>query len=218
MNLYTTSKSYITPNFLNLASEYVGEEFNYVQQIVEGTLPVVLLGLTHKLKTEEGSEELLSFLKEHTLGKVDLNSLDTVFADQEALKKYQQDGAESLLLLFGDRINVNISFDFSIAFPVEASSAISLMNLASPILLGVIAKVLTQKGETISTLQNLLEGHFEIGKTNLPQGVAYSLKPILEPNNHTSILQKGKKKSKETNASSFYEEIKMKIPKWVTSF
>ncbi|MDH4459852.1 MAG: DUF937 domain-containing protein [Flectobacillus sp.] len=218
MNLYTTSKSYITPNFLNLASEYVGEELNYVQQIVEGTLPVILLGLTHKLKTQEGGEELLSFLKEHTLSKVDLNNIDTIFEDMEVLKAYQQTGADSLLLLFGDRINVNISFDFSIAFPVEASSAISLMNLASPILLGVIAKVLTQKGETVSTLQNLLEGHFEIGKTNLPQGVAYSLKPILEPNNHTSVLQKGKKKSKETNASSFYEEIKMKIPKWVTSF
>ena len=218
MNLYTTSKSYITPNFLKLASEYVGEELNYVQQIVEGTLPVILLGLTHKLKTQEGGEELLSFLKEHTLSKVDLNNIDTIFEDMEVLKVYQQTGADSLLLLFGDRINVNISFDFSIAFPVEASSAISLMNLASPILLGVIAKVLTQKGETVSTLQNLLEGHFEIGKTNLPQGVAYSLKPILEPNNHTSVLQKGKKKSKETNASSFYEEIKMKIPKWVTSF
>lgn len=218
MNLYTTSKSYITPNFVNLASEYVGEELNYVQQIVEGTLPVILLGLTHKLKTQEGGEELLSFLKEHTLSKVDLNNIDTIFEDMEVLKAYQQTGADSLLLLFGDRINVNISFDFSIAFPVEASSAISLMNLASPILLGVIAKVLTQKGETVSTLQNLLEGHFEIGKTNLPQGVAYSLKPILEPNNHTSVLQKGKKKSKETNASSFYEEIKMKIPKWVTSF
>lgn len=218
MNLYTTSKSYITPDFLSAASKYVGEESNYVQQIVEGTLPVLLLGLTHKLKTEEGSEALLSFFKEHTLGKIDLNNLDTIFADQEVLKRYQQNGAESLLLLFGDKINVNISFDFSIAFPVEASSAISLMNLASPILFEIIAKVLTQKGETIATLQNLLEGHFEIGKTNLLQGVAYSLKPILEPNNQTSILQKVKKKSKETNASSLYEEIKMKMPKWVTSF
>ncbi len=217
MDLYSTSKSYITPDFISAISSYVEEETTYVQPIIEGTISVVLLGLTHKLKTTEGMDSLLTFMKERAFGKVDLSHLADVFTDKVALSTFQQNGADALLLLFGDRINVNISFDFSIAFPIEANKAIALMNLATPVVLGVIGKVLLQKGETISTLQNLLEGHFEIGKANLPQGVAYSLKPILDPTNNTTVPQKGKK-GKDTNFSSFYEGIKMKIPKWVTSF
>lgn len=214
MDFYSTLKNYITPSFIENVSSYTGESTTHVKSITEGTLSVVLLGLMHKIATDAGAVELLSFIKENEFSQVDLLDYSSLVLNQTSRAGCEQKGSDTLLMLFGDKINVNISFDFSLTFPVATHNAIAMMNATTPIVLTVLATKLAQKEETIATLRNELEGLFKISKANLPEGVSYSLKSILETLNKETLPLKGKEKK----MTSFYKEIKLKMPKWKPSF
>lgn len=214
MDFYSRLKSYITPDFIENISSYTEENTTYVKLITEGTLSVVLLGLIHKIKTDEGASELLAFIKKSEQHHGNLADYSSSLLNPVTRASVEQKGSEALLLLFGDKINVNISFDFSLAFPVAIHNAIAMMNLTTPIVLTALATKLVQKGESLNALRNELESLLQVSKTTLPEGLSYSLKSILETLNKEIAPSKGREK----RMTFFYKEIKLKIPKWRASY
>jgi outer membrane protein OmpA-like peptidoglycan-associated protein len=173
INLLDLVRTQMGDELLTKAAGLLGEEQAATQRAMDFILPSVLGGLANKATNLNDADKLLSML---TAGKHDgsiFSMMGILLGGGSATQGLLNEGGNISHNLFGDRLSGIVEWIAS-HVGIKAGSASSLMNLVSPLLLGVIGKQI-EGNPTASGLMHLLGSQLPILRSLLPTG----LHPVL---------------------------------------
>ncbi len=183
-------------NFLDLATGYLsdpaverignlfGETPQHTRAAFNGALPLVLNGLVLRSAEPGGTSSVMDMVAEVTtpnraageiitsqgamLGR--LSALFNGHATTEPIEPILAMGSEHVASLFGNRVNAMAGALASYS-GVSLASASSLLNVAAPLLLGVIEHTIAENGDGPMGLATLLNGQTGFIQSALPPGL-----------------------------------------------
>lgn len=170
MNVLQLVKDQLTSAAITQISDFLDEDPRDVTSGLSAGLPVILAGFMQKASTTQGAGYLLNLLKNDTRGQE--------FASDVAasLKGGQGPGLISagsgiLSSLFGDRSKKLTDLIGNISgLKVDASS---LLNLITPLVMGVLGKKVKAEGMGVAGLAALLMSQKDAVKAALPAGIGH---------------------------------------------
>lgn len=167
MNILQLVKEKLSTAAITQISDFLDEDPRYVTSGLSAGLPVILTGLMQKASTTQGAGYLLNLLKNDTRGED--------FADHvaEHLKGGQGAGLISagngiLSSLFGDKLRALTDLIGDIS-GLKANAS-SLLNLVTPLVMGVISKKVKSEGLGVAGLTGLLMSQKDSVVASLPAG------------------------------------------------
>ncbi len=170
LNLIDLMKGYLTPEVISKVSTFIGENEKDTTKAIDGAVPSLLGGLLNKASDENGASAILNLL---TQGKHDgsiLNNVLGIFNGGEATDGIMKSGASALSGIFGDG-NVGKLVEMVAGNSgLQTGGASKLLNLVTPILLGLIGK--STAGQGVSGLTSLLFSQKEHIANAAPAGLA----------------------------------------------
>lgn len=173
MEILDLAKAYFNKGTVVSIAEGIGEEPTIVQKSINVILPAILAGIMEKASTANGAQGLVSLLTEH-----DGDSILTNFSDlQSKFGKYKDltgYGAKILSALFGLKVD-KVEEAVAVQSGISKAGASSLLNIAAPVLVGVISKHFKMSGMGVSGLVSLLMQQKEALHAAVPAGLLASL-------------------------------------------
>ncbi len=155
-SLLDSISSYLTPDVISKASAFLGESPASTSKALTGIVPT-LLNSVHGLASSPGGMTQLESL----LGKVGdagmLNNVAGLFSGGNATTDTMRMGKDLLGTLVGGNLG-GLTSSVSNFAGISSSSATSLLSLAAPLVLGVLAKLKYAQALTTGGLANLLSG------------------------------------------------------------
>jgi OmpA-OmpF porin, OOP family len=169
-DILNTIKDLLTSETIMKAGSFVGESPATTQKAMDGIVPTLLAGLLNYSSTGSGANRLLSLVSEGNYGNL-LNNLSSNLSGGSAMQDLLNSGREILSTLFGGKLNsvVDLISNFS---GIKSSSASSLLSMAAPLILGVLAKEKTSQGLNASSLASLLLNQKNAITSLAPPGLA----------------------------------------------
>jgi hypothetical protein len=135
--LLQSATAVLTPDFVSRASAQLGEpEDGVLKALSRGAVPTVLVGLSAQAERRGGAEQIFGLLADPAFDSRDAHSPGTLFGDAGARIRYF--GGRLLALLFDGRLDALTTALAGFA-GIHASSASSLLRVAAPLVLGVVA-------------------------------------------------------------------------------
>jgi OOP family OmpA-OmpF porin len=176
INLLDALSSTIGTQLSSQASRLFGESASGTQTAVGAILPVILGGVMKQGSTVDGAAGLLRLLNSPKVDAGLANNAGAALAGGESTNALMTTGGELLKGLFGDKVG-NLANSISSMSSVKSSSAINLLSLAAPMVLGFIKNHVAQNGLNASGLMSLLgaQGSFLQGKLDnrLTQAIGF---------------------------------------------
>jgi OmpA-OmpF porin, OOP family len=148
-NLLDALSSTVGTQLLNQGPQLFGESAGAMRSAVGSILPTILGGVMKQGSTPDGAAGLMRLMNEPGV-----EAATQPGTDNSAL---MNSGGGLLKKLFGDKADALASSVSSVS-GVKASSAIGLLSLAVPMVLGFIKKYVTQNNLNANGLSNLLAG------------------------------------------------------------
>jgi outer membrane protein OmpA-like peptidoglycan-associated protein len=174
-NILGLLKGQLNDGLLTKMAGFLGEDKSSLNSAVGTAAPSILLGLLQKGTEPGGASALLKMMEE---GKHDggiLNNLGSVLGGGSATTDYVASGTRLLGSLFGDKAG-GIGNIIASASGISQKSGFSLLGMLTPILMGLLGKLLKAGGGfSASGLTNLLLGQKDFLKSALPSGVTQLL-------------------------------------------
>ena len=168
--LLDTVKGFLTPDVVRSASTLVGESESSTRQTLTGAVPSVLSGLTNMVSAKDGANNLAGLIRDGGYSSV-VDNVRSLFSGGNATTSMLTAGPQLLGTIFGGRSS-GISDALGKSSGVGSSSAIKLMSLAAPLVLGVLGKRASAQNLNASGLANsLLSEKSEIAAA-LPSGLS----------------------------------------------
>jgi hypothetical protein len=173
-SLIDLARQYLTPDVLDRLAAYAGETPAAAGKAMAGATPAVLAGM---LNTAQGSGGLTTLVNLFQQGKVDAGMLGNL---SNALSGNSIDGlikagGPLLTSLFGARSG-GLTDLLASTSGVKKSSASSLLGVAGPFVMSLIAKQLSSSGGvTASGLKDLLFSQRQAVAAAAPPGLAGAL-------------------------------------------
>lgn len=183
VNLLDLAKAYLTNTVVNQVSNHLGESSAQTQTALTSVLPAVLGGIIQKASEPGGSSTIMNLIGQLTtpnrstgevIGSTNgiLDQLDDLISGKNGqLASLLSMGSGLVTSLFGDKA-ASIAGAISSFSGVKQSSASSLMSLASPILLSLIGKKMTDDGSGPIGLASLLNSQTPHVEAAVPSGLA----------------------------------------------
>ena len=159
---------------LSTAASAIGETPARTENALGSVLPALISGLASKASTSGQATELLDIIKGNDLDSGRLADAATALKDPGSIKGLGNTGRFLTESLFGGRAGSLADWVASRS-GIGRSSASSLLNLALPIVLGMIAKRVKSAGWSASNLTALL-GEQRSSLPDMP-GLAAALNP-----------------------------------------
>lgn len=169
MNVLQLVKDQLNTAAITQISDFLDEDPQDVTSGLSASLPVILAGLMQKASTTQGAGYLLNLLKNDTRSEEFTENIVT------SLKGGQGAGLISagngiLSSLFGDKVKMITDLVGNIS-GLKASAS-SLLNLAAPLLMGILSKKVKTDGLDAAGLVALLMSQKSAVKQALPAGMA----------------------------------------------
>lgn len=168
MNVLQIVKDQLTSAAITQISDFLDEDPQDVTSGLSAGLPAILAGFMQKASTTQGAGSLLNLLKNDT------RSEDFAGDIAASLKGGQGAGLISagsgiLSSLFGDKVKPLTELIGNIS-GLKANAS-SLLNLAAPLIMGVLSKKVKTDGIGVAGLASLLMSQKDSVKAALPAGI-----------------------------------------------
>ena len=168
-SLLDTVKSYFTPDVVHSASSAIGESESSTRQALTSAVPSLLGGITNMASTPDGANNLTSMVREGGFASV-LDSVSSLFSGGSMTSSVMGMGQQLMGKIFGNSSS-SVADTIARSSGVSSSSASKLLSLASPLVMGVIGKMVTSQGLNASGLANMLMGQKEEIAAAAPAGL-----------------------------------------------
>jgi OmpA-OmpF porin, OOP family len=169
MNLLENITSYLTPDLLNKASGFVGENATNTSKAMSVIIPTLLSKFAGLASTPSGANQLTDMLHVGGTDGSILNNLTGLFSGGTGTVSALSQGKEILGTLFGSSTGSLFSAISNFS-GISSNSATSLMALAAPLILGVLGKLKSSQSLTPSGLANLLTSQRASFTSAVPAG------------------------------------------------
>jgi OOP family OmpA-OmpF porin len=163
----------LTPEVVRSASSLVNEPESATRQTLNGVVPSILRGLTNLASSEDGASQLAGLIRDGAYGAAAENPR-ALFSDGSATASMLSSGQQLLGTIFGSRSS-SIAEAVGKAGGVSSSSAMKLLSLMAPLVMGVLAKRATAQGLTASGLAGTLLNEKADVAAALPPGMSQFL-------------------------------------------
>jgi outer membrane protein OmpA-like peptidoglycan-associated protein/uncharacterized membrane protein YeaQ/YmgE (transglycosylase-associated protein family) len=164
LNLVEVAKQSIPHDAVSRLSEKVGESPSAIWKALEAMIPTVLASLSGHATTSSGAARLFDLIKGAMHGGADQHVGE---ANLDAMSRQCQG---FLSALFGDKLAGLITWLARFA-GVKESSASSLLNVASSMVMNTLGRTIQQKGLDASQFAGMLSGQARSLSKLLPSGI-----------------------------------------------
>lgn len=154
-NLIDTVKEYLTPDIMQKISSIIGETPGTAQKGLDSVIPALLARMADLSSSADGASQLSNLMDKATNNGNLLSNLPGQLSGGTATQTLLNTGSSILSTLFGDRLNSVISAITS-ALGTGSASVSSLMKIAAPLILSILAKERTARGMGTAGLASLL--------------------------------------------------------------
>lgn len=189
VNLLDLAKAYLNDTFVKKASDLLGESEENTQVALTGTLPTILGGIIQKASEPGGPGTILDLIGQLTTpnrATGELTASESGILDQlNNLLTSQPPQFSSLLSLGSDIINNlfgakanNVADVIASYSGVKASSASSLMSIASTVLLSLLGKKMADEGSGPAGLTSLLNSQTAYAQAAVPSSLGSLISAI----------------------------------------
>jgi outer membrane protein OmpA-like peptidoglycan-associated protein len=169
LNLINLLKDYITPEVISKASSFVGENESGTSKAIDSIVPSVLGGLLNKAQDENGLSIISNLITSGNHNGAVLNNVLNMFNGGEQTDNIIRGGASAITSIFGENKSVEIAAIVANQAGVQPSGASKLLNLVTPLVLGLLGK--QTNGDT-KGLASLLAGQKDFIAAAAPSGLA----------------------------------------------
>ena len=163
-NLAEIARESMTNDVVNRLSEKVGESSSAIWKALEAMIPTVLAGMRSQAATPSVAGRLFDLVKGAAHSGLDRHLAD---GNLEALGRQCQG---FLNTLFGDKLAGLLNWLARFA-GIKESSASSLMNIASSLVMSTLGRTIQQKGLDASQFASLLSNQSRWLSRLLPSGI-----------------------------------------------
>ncbi len=153
-SLIDSVKGCLTPDVVRSASSLVGEPEAATRQTLNSAVPSVLSGLTNLVSSSDGANTLAGLIRDGGFGAA-VDNTRSLFGGGSATNNMLSTGTQLLGTIFGGRSS-SVADILAKAGGVSSSSAMKLLSLAAPLVLGVLGKRAAAQGLNSSGLANAL--------------------------------------------------------------
>ena len=135
-NLLSSVRAVMSDNVVGKLASIVGSNSAVTKTALTSMLPSLMKGIISKGSSQTGASSLLSMIKDHDLGSGTLSNLSSSLGGGDSSKSFMDKGAKLNEAIFGSDLS-------KVATPqgMNAGASSKLMNLATPILMSTIGKV-----------------------------------------------------------------------------
>ncbi len=150
-NLLNSVKAVMSDNVVDKLASLVGSNSAVTKTALTSMLPSLMKGIISKGSSQTGASSLLSMIKDHDLGSGTLSNLSSSLGGGDSSKSFMDKGAKLNEAIFGSDLS-------KVTTPqgMDAGASSKLMNLATPILMGSIGKVVKTDNLDAKGLQSYL--------------------------------------------------------------
>ncbi|AMX03573.1 OmpA family protein [Microbulbifer thermotolerans] len=141
------------------------------ESAVETGLATVIAGMLNKGSNKTGMAGLFNMVTDSA--GLDLSSITRVIGDPEQMESLQKRGGNMLAGLFGGKVD-EVSDLMSSALGASGKGG-SLLKIAAPVMMALLARLEKSKGLDISGMAALLAGQRQFIKGKLPSGLLQAL-------------------------------------------
>lgn len=178
VNLLNIVKKHLTTDILGKAASFLGEDSAATQKAIDLILPSLVGGLANQASNTTDASKLLNSLQTQGHDGSLLDSLGMLLGGGSLTQGLINSGEGITEGLFSNKLGNVIDWIAAYA-GIKAGSASGLMNMAAPIVLGVLGKQVQSRGLNAQGLMGLLMSQANSIKEVLPAG----LKTVLGFNN-----------------------------------
>ncbi len=173
-NLLDGVKEQLTDALMAKAASFLGEDSSLTSKAMGLILPSILGGMANKAANADGATQLFDILKGDDHRSDIFGSLGMLLGGGSATQGLLESGGSTINALFGNKTS-NIASVIASAVGMKSGSASSLMSIAAPILMNVMARKLGG-GATASGLVSLLGSQLPFLKSaGLPSALTSAL-------------------------------------------
>ena len=173
-NLIDTVKDYLTPDVMQKISSIIGETPGTAQRGIDSIVPALLTRMADLSSSTDGASQLSNLMDQATNNGNLLSNLTGQLSGGTVTQTLLNTGSGILSTLFGDRLNSVIATITS-ALGTGSASVSSLMKIAAPLVLAILAKERTARGMGTAGLASLLTEQKGSLARLLPAGLAGAL-------------------------------------------
>ena len=170
-NLIDTVKDYLTPEIMQKISSIIGETPGAAQKGMDSVIPALLAGVSDLSSSADGASQLSNLIDKATNNGNLLSNLPGQLSGGTTTQTLLNTGSGILSALFGNRLDSVISALTS-ALGIGSGSVSSLMKIAAPLILSILAKERTARGMGTAGLASLLAEQKGSITRLLPAGLA----------------------------------------------
>lgn len=152
-NLLSIVKGLMTDNMIGKVAGLIGSNASSTQSAMTRLLPSILGGIIKKGTSAGGASSLLGMLKDNNLGGSTVSNLGNLLGGGKGSDDFLSMGGKLNDSLFGSSLS---GITKTSGLSGDASS--KLMNAATPMLMGSLGKVVSDKNLDAAGLQKYLEG------------------------------------------------------------
>jgi len=169
-NLLGDIQTQLTPDMVHHLSSLLGESPGNTQKAVDEVLPTLLVGVMSFSSSGSGATQLVDLTTHGDYGNV-LNNLSGLLNEGNTAEKMMSSGRNILSLVFAGKLPA-VSELITTSSGIKSTSAASLLSLAAPVVLGVVARARAMQGLNAVGLSTLLLGQREGVAGLAPAGLA----------------------------------------------
>lgn len=168
MNVLQLVKEQLTSAAITQISDFLDEDPQDVTSGLSAGLPAILAGFMQKASTTQGAGSLLNLLKNDTRSEEFVGDIAASLKGGQGAGLISA-GSGILSSLFGDKAKTLTDLIGNIS-GLKANAS-SLMNLAAPLIMGVLSKKVKADGLGVAGLATLLMSQKDTVKAALPAGL-----------------------------------------------
>lgn len=150
-NLLNTVRGVLSDNVMGKIASLIGSNSGVTKTAMTTMLPSLMKGIISKGSSTAGAGDLINLIKNNNLGEGTLNNLSSSLGGGNASNAMMDTGAKLNEAIFG-KDGGNIS-----AAGLNAGESSKLRNIATPILMGTLGKVVKKENLDANGLQSYLK-------------------------------------------------------------
>jgi len=151
-NLLSFIQQNLSGDMITKISGLIGSNASATQTGFSRLLPNIFKSIVSKGSTETGASSIINLIKNNGLGGSTINNLSSILSGGEKTNNFLEKGNKINSALFG-----NDASDMAQTSGLSGQSSTKLLNIATPIFMGSLGKVIETKNLDASGLQEYLK-------------------------------------------------------------
>ncbi len=169
-NLVEFFQTTIADQLAQTTSGMLGESSASTSSAVRSIFSVLLGSMQRMGNTDQGTQELLSFINTKGIGEEVLTTVQTGLEDPTLLSGLTSSGSEILNFLLGSNLNPVVD-QVSTSNGLKTSSASTLLKIIAPIVMSLVSGVVKNKNLGVSDIRTFLSDHRDAVNAVLPASI-----------------------------------------------